>query len=63
MSKEIHCKILNGEVDAESAPNRGVVNIITGEEAVSAMVGELQERFEKELNDRPTLVLKFSKES
>jgi len=63
MSKEIHFKITHGKVDLSAASNKGSVDFQTGSIAANQLIGELNGRFGKQLNDRPTIVIPFENES
>lgn len=59
MSKQIHIKVTHGQVDPNTAPNRGSFELKTGAAAASQLVAELNGRFGETFTDRPVIVIPF----
>lgn len=62
MVKEISVTVKNGDVDPESAPIRGSVEMRMGAQATSDLVAELSGKYGEEFGDRPLFVATFGSE-
>ena len=62
MPKNIKIQVSQGNVDPQSAPNRGTIEIETGNQAATDLVAQLNGMYGEEFTDRAVCVIHFTSE-